>query len=432
MTTPAMQAEQPQTPQTPQNPRAARPARLWRNRSYMLLWSGQAVSSVGTQVSTVAFPLLVLLLTNSPAQAGLIGAARALPSLFFSLPAGALVDRWDRKRVMILCDAGRAVALGSIPVALAVNHLGLAQLYVVSLVEGTLFVFFNIAEVACLPRVVTKEQLPAANAQNAATDGTSTLLGPALGGALFGIHSLLPFVADAVSYAFSVVTLLFIPVRFQGERNMATRRSLRAEIGEGLVWLWRQPLIRFIAVLTGVTNVPGLALIVIVVAQQQMHASAAVVGLIFTIGGVGAILGAAIAPWVQKRFSFASVILGTMWFWALLFPFYALAPNPIWLGVVVALSFMTSPLYNVVQMSYRLALIPDELQGRVNSVFRLIAFCGQPIGLAITGFLLEAFNPLVTALVFMAMQVAITALATINPHIRHAKPLSEIEAEERA
>src|SRR6185312_10338782 len=184
MTTSAMPAEQ---------PRATRPERLWRNRSYMLLWSGQAVSSVGTQVSTVAFPLLVLLLTKSPAQAGLIGAARALPYLFFSLPAGALVDRWDRKRVMALCDAGRAIALGSVPVALAFNHLGMVQLYAVSLVEGTLFVFFNIAEVACLPRVVTKEQLPAANAQNAATDGTSTLLGPALGGAIFGIHSLLPF-----------------------------------------------------------------------------------------------------------------------------------------------------------------------------------------------------------------------------------------------
>ncbi len=89
---------------------------------------------------------------------------------------------------------------------------------------------------------------------------------------------------------------------------------------------------------------------------------------------------------------------------------------------------MTPPLYTVVQMSYRLALIPDELQGRVNSVFRLIAFCGQPIGLAITGFLLEAFNPLVTALAFMALQVAITALATVNPHIRHAKPLAEVEA----
>jgi predicted MFS family arabinose efflux permease len=418
MTTSTMPAE---------HQRATRPGRLWRNRNYMLLWSGQAVSTIGTEVSTVAFPLLVLFLTGSPAQAGLMGATRALPYLFFSLPAGALVDRWDRKRVMMFCDAGRAIAMGSIPVALVFNHLSLAQLYIVSAVEGSLFVFFNIAEVACLPRVVAKEQLPAATAQNAATDGTAVLLGPALGGALFGLHSLLPFVADAVSYAVSVVTLFFIPVRFQGERKIDAQRSLRTEIAEGLVWLWRQPLIRFIAVLTGVTNIPGLALIVIVVAKEQMHASSLVVGLIFTIGGIGGIIGAAIAPWVQKRLRFATVIIGTMWVWTLLFPFYALAPNPVWLGIVVALTFVLFPLYNVVQLSYRLALIPDELQGRVNSVFRLVAFAGQPIGLAITGFLLEAFNPLVTVLAFMALQAFVTLLATINHHVRHAKPLSELE-----
>lgn len=420
MTTSAMPAEQPRTT------RPDRPGRLWRNRSYMLLWSGQAVSTIGTEISTVAFPLLVLFMTNSPAQAGLMGAVRALPYLFFSLPAGALVDRWDRKRVMIICDTGRAIAMGSIPVALALNHLSLAQLYIVSAAEGSLFVFFNIAEVACLPRVVSKEQLPAATAQNAATDGTAALVGPALGGALFGLHALLPFVADAVSYTVSVVTLFFIPARFQGERNVETRRSLRKEIAEGLVWLWHQPLIRFIAVLTGVTNIPGLVLIIIVVAQDQMHASSLVVGLIFTIGGVGGIIGAAIAPWVQKRARFATVIISMMWLWTLLFPLYALAPNPVWLGVVVATAFVSNPIYNVVQMSYRLALIPDELQGRVNSVFRLIAFAGQPIGLAVTGLLLEAFNPLVTVLAFMVLEAFVSILATVNSHVRNAKPLAEL------
>jgi predicted MFS family arabinose efflux permease len=167
-------------------------------------------------------------------------------------------------------------------------------------------------------------------------------------------------------------------------------------------------------------------LIIIVVAQDQMHASSLVVGLIFTIGGIGGIIGAAIAPWVQKRARFATVIISMMWLWTLLFPLYALAPNPVWLGIVVATAFVSSPVYNVVQMSYRLALIPDELQGRVNSVFRLIAFAGQPIGLAVTGFLLEAFNPLVTVLAFMALQAVVSILATINPHVRNAKPLSEL------
>src|ERR1051326_9276537 len=117
-----------------------RSASLWQNRNYLLLWSGQLVSATGTQVAQLAFPLLVLLLTHSATQAGLVGALRTLPYLVFSLPAGALLDRWDRKQVMILCDAGRALCLASIPCAFALGWLSLPQIYTVSLLEGTLFV----------------------------------------------------------------------------------------------------------------------------------------------------------------------------------------------------------------------------------------------------------------------------------------------------
>src|SRR5947209_18500891 len=114
---------------------------LWHNHDYLLLWSGQIISLTGTGVSQLAFPLLVLALTGSPAQAGLAGALRGLPYFIFTLPGGALIDRWDRKRVMIICDAGRALSLGSIPIAFAFGHLTILQLYLVSLIEGTLYVF---------------------------------------------------------------------------------------------------------------------------------------------------------------------------------------------------------------------------------------------------------------------------------------------------
>src|SRR5215469_18593601 len=116
---------------------------LWQNRDYLLLWSGQTVSFVGTQVSGIAFPLLILAITGSPAQAGVASALRSLPYIVFSLPVGALIDRWDRKRVMIICDSGRAVALGSIAVVYALfGTVPLFQLYLVALIEGSLFVFF--------------------------------------------------------------------------------------------------------------------------------------------------------------------------------------------------------------------------------------------------------------------------------------------------
>jgi len=397
------------------------PKSLWLNLDYMLLWSGQIVSNVGTQVSTLAFPLLILALTNSPAQAGFAGALRALPYVIFSLPAGALIDRWDRKRVMILCDTA------SIPIALVLGHLTILQLYLVSLVEGTLFVFFNIAEAACLPRVVPKEQLPAATAQNMATDGITVLLGPSLGGALYTAGRLLPFVADAISYVVSVISLFFIKVKFQKER-VAARRNLWVEIREGLSWLWHQPLIRFIAILTGGNNLisSGYVLIIIVLAQQQ-HASSFTIGLIFAVGGIGGIVGALIATSLQKRLSFAQAIIGTSWLFALCIPLYAIAPNPLVLGIITAATFVSGPVYNVVQFSYRSAIIPDELQGRVNSVFRLIAFGGQPLGLALTGLLIENIGVIPTILVDSVGMIILAVAATVNTHVRNAKPLSEIE-----
>ncbi len=402
---------------------------LRRNLNYMLLWSGQMVSSVGTRVSMLAFPLLVLAITHSPAQAGLIAALRGLPYALFILPAGALVDRWNRKRVMILCDTGRALALGSIPVALLLGHLTIMQLYIVSLVEGTLFTFFNLAETACLPHVVAKEQLPAAVAQYMVIDSTSALIGPSIGGALYSIGRAIPFLTDAISYGVSVLSLFFIKVKFQEERDHTPMR-LWADIREGLSWLWHQPLIRFIALLTGgmVAPVVGYGLILIVLAQAQ-HASSFTIGLIFACGGVGSILGALIVAPLQKRFSFGQLMIGSTWIWALTWLLFAIAPNPFILGVATALSFIIVPIYMSVQFGYRLALIPDHLQGRVNSVFRLIAFGSEPIGLAVTGVLLQVMGPVSTVLVLFVPQFILSIAATFNKHLRNARPIGELGKE---
>lgn len=401
---------------------------LWRNRDYMLLWGGQVISSTGTQVSTLAFPLLILAVTGSPAIAGFAGALRALPYLLFSLPAGALIDRWDRKRVMIVCDTGRALAMASIPVALLIGHLTVVQLFIATTVEGTLYVFFNIAEAACLPRVVPRAQLPEATAQNNATESITFLVGPPLGGALYQLSRTVPFLADAISYVASVLSLFLIRTRFQEKREGA-RCKLWVEIHEGLSWLWHHPLIRFMALLTGGGNLisAGATLIIIVLAQH-MHASSFTIGLIFTIGGIGGIIGAVLGPTIQKRFSFGAVIITTAWMFALAMPLYAIAPNVVAIGIISAISFVASPIYNVVQFSYRSAIIPDMLQGRVNSVFRLIAFGGQPLGLALTGLLIQDLGVIQAILIFSAGQILLALSATVNRHVRSAEPITQIPA----
>ncbi len=405
-----------------------KPGSLWRNRDYMLLWSGQTVSSVGTMVSGFAFPLLVLFLTNSPAQAGLIGASRSVPYIFLSLPVGALIDRWDRKRVMILCDIGRAIALGSIPLVYAIlGTVPLAQLYLAALVEGTLYVFFNIAEVACLPRVVSKEQLPAATGQNQASEIVAVLAGSPLGGVLYAVNRMLPFLGDAISYTISVGSLFLIKTPFQGERT-AERRQLRAEIGEGLRWLWSQPLIRFMAFLTGGLNFTSGALLILIIIAQRQGADSTTIGLIFAIGSIGGIVGSVIGPAIQKRFSFGAVIITACWIQAVFWMLYVFQPNIWLLGIISAVIFVTGPVYNVVQFSYRLALIPDELQGRVNSVFRLLAFGFIPAGQALTGVLLQWLDVVPTVLIFGACLFALAAAATVNPHVRSARPIEEAKS----
>jgi len=384
------------------------------------------VSAVGTRVSMLAFPLFVLAITHSPAQAGLIGALRGLPYALFILPAGALIDRWNRKLVMILCDIGRALALGSIPVALFLGHLTIAQLYIVSLVEGTLFTFFGLAETACLPQVVSKEQLPTAAAQGMVIDSVSGLIGPSLGGVLYSLGRAIPFLTDAISYGASVLSLFFIKAKFQEERDPAPLH-LWADIKEGLTWLWHQPLIRFLALLTGgmVAPVVGYSLILIVIAQSQ-HASAFTIGVILASGGVGSILGALLVTPLQKRFSFGQLMIGSTWIWALTWLLFAVAPNPLILGIVTAVSFIIVPIYMSVQFGYRLALIPDHLQGRVNSVFRLIAFGSEPIGLAVTGVLLQVMGPVPTVLVLFVPQFILSIAATFNKRLRNAKPIQEL------
>ena len=401
-------------------PLPSKPGSLWRNADYLRLWSGQVASSIGSQVSGLALPLLILALTHSPAKAGGLAALRGLPYLLLCLPAGAFVDRWDPRRTMLLCDTGRALALASVPIALALGHLSLMQLCIVTVVEGTLYVFFNQAESNCLVRVVTKEQLPAAVAQNQSGDGISGLLGPSLGGLLYGLGQSVPFLANAVTYGLSVVSLLTLKSDVRpAVRADGPAPHLGREILEGLRWLYAHKVVRFIAMLTGVLmcTCAGWALILIVLAQH-LGARPLAIGLLMATGGAGSVIGSLLAVPLQKRFRFGPLMIGATWIWALTWLFYALAPNLIVLGIVNALSFIIVPIYLGTQYAYRLGQIPDHLQGRVNSVFRLIAFGSGPVGLAATGVLLQKLGPTPTVLITFAPQLALCVAATFYRPLR--------------
>lgn len=403
---------------------------LRRNRDFTLLWSGQVVSTVGTQVSALAFPLLVLGLTGSPRDAGLVGFARGLPFLLLFLPAGVYVDRWDRKLIMLISDAVRALALGSVALWLVLGRPPLAWLAVVAFVEGTLFMFFQLSENAALPHVVAREHLPQAIARNQARQQGAKLAGAPLGGILYGISHLLPFAADAVSYAVSFVSLLFVRPTFQAPRARK-ERHLRREVTDGMRWLWGQRFMRTVTGLVTVSNFVHQALsLVLIVRARELGASPGLIGVMLAIGGVGAIAGAIVAPTVQRLVSPPRVVLGSLWIWVAQMLGIALAPSPLVIGVIAAAGFVTGPVFNTTVGSYTYALVPEEIYGRVSAAGGLFASGSVPLGALFAGFLLSAAGARPALLVLTAILLVLAILGSAARDLRSAPRPEDIPSPE--
>ena len=388
-----------------------------------------AVSVLGSRISATAYPLLVLALTHSPAKAGLVGFLGTLPYLLVQLPAGGLVDRWNRKRTMILCDAGRGLALASLVVALWAGHLTLAQIGVVAFAEGTLFVLFNLAETAAVRQVVPVEQLPAALSQNEARNRGASMAGQPLGGILFGIGRSVPFLADAISYVVSIAALLLIRAEFQEERTDESREHLFAEIKEGILWLWRQPFLRIAALLVAGSNFVFQALVLVLIVIARDHgASPALIGVMLAGAGAGGVLGSLVAPWLQRRVPAKAVVVGANWVWALLMPLVAVVSSPYVLGGVFAVMAFVGPAWNVVIGSYQLSITPDRLLGRVASAEVLVAYGAIPLGSLAAGFLLSSIGATKTAMALSAFMLLLAVSATWSRAIRGAPALAETAA----
>lgn len=403
---------------------------LRSNHNFVLLWSGQVVSTVGMRISALAYPLLVLYLTGSPLRAGLAGSAQSMPFLLLYLPAGALVDRWDRRRVMLVADGSRALLLGSIAAALAVGHLTFAQIVVVVFLDGGCFVFFQLAESAALPHIVPRHQLPTAWAQNQARELGAELAGQPLGGALFAASHLLPFAADAISYVVSFVTLLFVRPRLQARRGK-TNMKLAAEVAEGLAWLWRQPILRAVVVLTGATNLVLNALpLVVIVRARQMGAGPLLIGTLLALSGGAAIAGAFAAPWLQRHIPARIVIMGSLWTWAAATALLVLMPTPLALGATAGAAAVVGPAFNVVLGSYRYALAPDRLQARSVSSARLVTWGTIPLATLAAGAMLQAGGSTVTMLALGGTMVAIAGIATASRVVRNAPRIEDLHPTE--
>jgi MFS family permease len=374
----------------------------------------------------IAYPLLVLAMTHSPAKAGIVGFARVVPWAVFGLVAGLAVDRFPRKRMMIVSDVVRACALASIVVAIAAGHLTFAQVAAVAFLEGSMYVFFNIAEIGALRSVVAREQLPTAAAAEQARYSTVTIVAPPLGGSLFGIGRAFPFVAGAISPAFSLATLLAIRTPFQEERAR-DEAPMRAQLAEGFRFLWARPFLRTCALMFTWTNLvfEGIVLAFIVISRRH-GLSGAQIGLLITLFGVCSLVGSALSPRIQKLLGMRAIVVGSYWL-QLLVVVFLVYPSPYVLLAGFLPSAFFGPTLNAVIIGYRVAVTPDHLTGRVNSVARTIAVFGAPLGSLMAGFLLASYSARTTIVVFTVMLVLLTAFATLSPSIRDAPSLDELK-----
>jgi MFS family permease len=399
---------------------------LRRNRDFVLLQVGQTLSTIGSESTAIAYPLLVLAVTGSPAQAGVVGFARIVPWALFGVAAGVLADRLNRKRVMIVADVVRLVAVSSLVAALAAGHVSVLQIVLVAFVEGSMLVFFNIAELGALRSVVPARQLPAAAAAEQARYSTVTLVAPPLGGSLFGLGRTLPFVADAVSYVFSLGSLLAMRTPFQEVREK-DEVPVRAQLAEGLRWLWGHRFFRACALLFSWTNLIFEALfLVLIVASRRQGLSSAQIGALIAVFGVCSLLGSVAAPKITRRVSMRTLIIGSFWL-QLGFAVFILKPNVyVLLAGVMPMAFMT-PAVNSAVIGYRTAVVPDRLTGRVGGVARTIALCTAAFGPLSAGLLLHSLSPRETVGIYAAFMLFLCVLASLNSSIRNAPSLSELD-----
>ncbi len=400
---------------------------LWRNREFVLLQAGQLLSTLGTSSTAIAYPLLVLALTHSPAKAGIVGFARLIPYALFGLLAGVAADRWNRKHVMIAADGVRALAIGSLVATILLHRVAFWQIPIVAFVEGTGAVVFGAATMGALRSVVPRRQLPAAAGAQQARAATVSLAGPPLGGALFGLARAVPFLVDAVSYSFSTLSLLAMRTPFQEEREV-DRSPVRAQIAEGFRFLWNHPFLRTCALLFGLGNFvgPGVLFAIVVVGRRQ-GLSGGEIGALTAAFGAFLLLGSLLSPLFRRALSVHAILLLELWLWLgcalfLVWPsVYVLTASILPLAVAI-------PVTDSVVIGYRVAMTPDRLLGRVESVRSTISLLIAPLGPLTAGLLLSSVSERATIAVFAAFGLVLALWGTLSPSIRNAPSLAELDA----
>jgi MFS family permease len=368
---------------------------LWRQGDFLKLWSAETISQFGTQVSQLALPLVAILVLEASAfEVALLGTIEFLPFILFTLPAGVWVDRLRRRPILIIGDFGRAVLLASIPIAYVADVLTIWQLYAVGFLVGICTVFFDVAYQSYLPALVTRDQIIDGNSKLEISRSASQIGGPGLSGGLVELFTA-PYaiLLDAVSFVGSGLFLLRIrteepPVEAPAD---GSKPSLWSELKVGLRFVLGNPNLRAQAGCTATSNFFSNVsfAVILVYLVRELELSAGVIGIVLSIGSVGSLVAAFSAMRLSRRFGIGPTTIGVGLTWGPAMALVAFAPAgygaiPYLLAAQFVLGFAIV-VYNIIQVSYRQAICPQRLQGRMNSVMRFIVWGTIPIGALLGG-----------------------------------------------
>ncbi|MGW3044529.1 MFS transporter [Kitasatospora sp. NPDC001159] len=412
----------------------SRSSGLLRNQDFSLLLSSQLISAIGDQAQFMALPLVVLALTGSATQAGFVLGLGTVSFLAFGLVAGALVDRWNRKVTMIWCEVGRTVLTSGVAVALWLDRLTMPQLCATAVLTGVLGTVFQVASTAALPNVVDARQLPTALGYQQSAGSAVSIFGAPLAGVLYAVGRVVPFAVNAVSFAVSAASLRLMRARFQAEpQDIRPKDRLTTEILEGLRWLWREPVIRFLTLVAAADKVRyGAGYLLIITLAQQLGSSPLWIGVIFSGAAVGAMAGALVSDRATRRFPLGRIAVVMLWLEAVMFPLYALAPSPLLLAAVAAGESLVAPVYAVAMTTHQLSITPDELRGRAASAVTTLTTGALSIGALAGGALIGTLGAKPLVWLCGAWLFALALLTTANRAVRRAPMAGTIPQQETA
>jgi MFS transporter len=389
--------------------------RLWRHPDFARLWAGQTVSLFGSSVTALALPSVAILTLGAQAyQVGLLEAAQFIAFPLLGLPAGVWVDRLPRKAVMIIADVGRALALGSVPLAWADHMLTLGQLYIVALVVGVLTVFFDVAYQSYLPSLIDRVDLLEGNSKLEISRSAADVAGNGFAGILIQwLGAPLSVLVDALSFIGSVVGLAAIRKREAAASSSAISNGFFQELRAGVEAVYKNPVLRSIAACTATSNLGSamIGAVFLIFAYRSLHLPPALVGGVLAFGNLG-VAGAFLAVGIAQRFGFGRTLLLTSVMGGIGILVTALAAFGLPVIFLLAAQLLQSfayPVYNVNQVSLRQAIVEPSLQGRMNATMRTIVWGTLPIGSAIGGIIGSTIGALPTIVIagFVSLAAAL-------------------------